>query len=162
MISDINSYILLKLVFIYLNTLHRNVDIPFFLLKNDYKLLIMNIVGGIYMDDTLKQKISQFVDNEGKLIVQDDMPDDLKDAIKYLNDNNVNIFAPNDPMADMDDAEVFTEEITPEDLILEADPEVDNMDVDHMDLGEQEEITHEDHIEENVDAEQINDLQGMF
>ena len=114
------------------------------------------------MDDTLKQKISQFVDNEGKLIVQDDMPDDLKDAIKYLNDNNVNIFAPNDPMADMDDAEVFTEEITPEDLILEADPEVDNMDVDHMDLGEQEEITHEDHIEENVDAEQINDLQGMF
>lgn len=114
------------------------------------------------MDDALKQKLSQFVDNEGKLIIQDDMPQDLKDAIKYLNDNNVNIFAPNDPMADADDAEFFTEEITPDDLILEADPEVENMDVDQMDLGEQEEVAHEDHIEENVDAEQINDLQGIF
>ena len=113
------------------------------------------------MDDALKQKLSQFVDNEGKLIVQEDMPQDLKDAIKYLNDNNVNIFAPNDPMADVDDAEFFTEEITPEDLILEDDPEVDNMDIDHMDLGEQAEVV-EDHIQENVNEEQINDLQGMF
>ena len=104
------------------------------------------------MDDALKQKLSQFVDNEGKLIIQEDMPDDLKDAIKYLNDNNVNIFAPNDPLANSDESEHFTEEITPEDLVVDPN-EV---------IGEVEEPVEEDYIEENVNDEQINDLQGLF
>ncbi len=111
------------------------------------------------MDDALKQKLSQFVDNEGKLIIQEDMPDDLKDAIKYLNENNINIFAPNDPMADDETEEVFTEEITPEDLAYNA---TDQAGVNEEIVVEGVSDSEEDYINEDVDDSQLSDLENIF
>lgn len=110
------------------------------------------------MDDALKQKLSQFVDIEGKLIIQDDMPEDLKDAIQYLNDNNVNIFAPNDPEADQEFVEVFSEDISPDELAYNANDQA----------GVNEEINVEidntgvDYIDENVDDNKLDDLENLF
>ena len=111
------------------------------------------------MDDALKQKLSQFVDNEGKLIIQEDMPDDLKDAIKYLNENNINIFALNDPMADDETEEVFTEEITPEDLAYNA---TDQAGVNEEIVVEGVSDSEEDYINEDVDDSQLSDLENIF
>ena len=44
------------------------------------------------MTEEQKEKLTKLVGEDGKIIVLDSMPDDLKAAIEYLNDNNIGLF----------------------------------------------------------------------
>ena len=44
------------------------------------------------MNEDINKKLASFMDTDGKIILTDDMPSDLKAAINYLNENNVNLF----------------------------------------------------------------------
>ncbi len=59
----------------------------------------------ITVDDNTKAKLNGLTDGDGKIMVSDDMPDDLKAAIKYLNDNNISLFSESNPEAYVEDYE---------------------------------------------------------
>ncbi|MBR3230384.1 MAG: hypothetical protein IKF91_06135 [Bacilli bacterium] len=44
------------------------------------------------LDEKSRDILNKFTNPEGKLIVTDDMSDDLKEAIEYINENNLDIF----------------------------------------------------------------------
>ena len=46
----------------------------------------------VTLDEETKAKLGQLIDSDGKVIISDDMPEDLKGCLKYINDNNINIF----------------------------------------------------------------------
>ena len=59
----------------------------------------------IKLDDTTKQRLSRFIGSDGKIIVSDDMPDDLKAAINYMNSNNISLLSEVDPLADEEESD---------------------------------------------------------
>ena len=59
----------------------------------------------VTLDDNMKARLSKLTDSDGKIIVTDDMPDDLKGCINYLNNNNISLFSESDPSAYFDDYE---------------------------------------------------------
>ena len=46
------------------------------------------------MVDIPKEDLKKIMDANGKLMTNDSMPDDLKEAINWLNDHNVNVLEP--------------------------------------------------------------------
>ena len=59
----------------------------------------------VTVDDTTKSKLSGLLDSDGKITITEDMPEDLKECIKYLNDNNIGLFSESDSSAYIDDSE---------------------------------------------------------
>lgn len=59
----------------------------------------------VTLDDNMKARLSKLTDSDGKIIVTDDMPEDLKGCINYLNNNNISLFSGPDPSAYVDDYE---------------------------------------------------------
>ena len=101
----------------------------------------------VTIDNNTKEKISQFVDPSGKLIISDDMPSDLKAAINFLNSNNINIFSENDPSADMPDDEEL------------VDDESENLEIeDESNIIMDSNIDYLKNEEENVDLKDLEDL----
>ena len=106
----------------------------------------------ITVDDNMKQRLSRFLDSDGKIMISDDMPDDLKSAIRFLNANNVNLLSENDASADYEASELTDPEIDSSEF--ENDPEFAEV--------PEEEDTQEDYvIEENEDVE-TDDLEELF
>ncbi len=54
----------------------------------------------IAINDEMKKQMSQYLDSDGKIMITDDMPDDLKSAINYINANNINVLDGSTPYAD--------------------------------------------------------------
>lgn len=44
------------------------------------------------VNERIKETLKKYADADGKLKITDDMPDDLKEAINYFNENNIDIF----------------------------------------------------------------------
>ena len=57
------------------------------------------------IDEETRQKISSFVGPDGKIVMSDEFPDDLKNVINYLNANNINILDTTNLDADIIDEE---------------------------------------------------------
>lgn len=74
----------------------------------------------VTIDNETKERLSQFIDPNGRLVISEDMPSDLKAAISFLNSNNINIFSENDPLADM------PEDDETEDLFDDENLEIEN------------------------------------
>ena len=100
------------------------------------------------MNEELQQSLGKLLDSNGKVIVTDDMPDDLKAAINYLNDNNINILSPSDSLADADEEE-------------ENDDDFEEFDSD-FESSEIDENLIEIEDEEIEDESTIQDLNDIF
>lgn len=106
------------------------------------------------LDDATKTKLGQFIDSEGKVVITDDMPEDLKGCLKYINDNNINLFSSN-PDAYVDDYE-------PDPFAPGfKDEEDDSSDVEDEDSDE-EDSDEEESEEDSVDDNTVNDLDSVF
>ena len=103
------------------------------------------------MVDIDKQKLSQFIDQDGKIIISDDMPDDLKSAIKFMNDNNVGLFE-NIDVNFIDDEESEGVEETYDNISL-SDASEDGG------VSFEEE---EDDLNEETDDSSLQDLDNLF
>ena len=44
------------------------------------------------MNEQLRETLQHLVNSDGKLIITEEMPDDIKDALNYFNENNIDIF----------------------------------------------------------------------
>lgn len=98
------------------------------------------------MDET-KQKLMRFIDSDGKIVVTDDMPADLKAAINYLNQNNVSLFS---KVNDEDDGIDYDEDNVP------------SIDDEELDDDSNEELEDsDDEIEETEDLN-VQDLNDIF
>ena len=88
------------------------------------------------MIDIPKEKLKSFIDQDGKIILSEDMPDDLKAAINYLNNNNISLFSPNGPLADAKN-------------VIKDNPSDDEYDEDSDD---------ESYIDDDDEIEEIEDI----
>jgi len=104
------------------------------------------------MIDIDKQRLSQFVDQDGKIIISDDMPDDLKSAIKYMNDNNVNLFE-NIDVNFVEDEDSSDEEENYDTVSLNSLEDEDS-------YGE--EIDEVDDLSDETDDSSLQDLDNLF
>ena len=107
----------------------------------------------ITLDEDTKAKLGQLIDSDGKITITDDMPDDLKGCLKYINDNNINIFGSN--------PDAYVEDFEPDPFAPGfKDAEEDSADVEEDD----EETEEEEEAEEadSVDEEAVADLDSVF
>ena len=111
----------------------------------------------VTIDDEMKAKISNMMDSDGKLIITDDMPDDLKSAIQYLNDNNVNILDNStDEEYEPDEEDLGTDEF--DDEMDSDDDSFDDFDDSESDYSAAPAV---DNIQEDEDAS-VDDLNDLF
>ena len=101
--------------------------------------------------------LSGFMDVDGKIIISDNMPDDLKEAITFLNDNNINLFTK------IEDYEI--DDLNKDDL---DEDELDEDDLDEDDLDE-DDLDEDDLDEDDLDDEglgsassNVDDLNNLF
>ena len=109
----------------------------------------------VTLDDTTKSKLSGLLDSDGKINITEDMPEDLKECIKYLNDNNVSLLSESDPS-------VYEAED-------EADPfapgyvdTVNDSDFEEVNTSSSEENEDELLDDDDVDDSQADDLNNVF
>lgn len=103
------------------------------------------------MIDIPKEKLKNFLDQDGKIMLSDDMPDDLKAAINYLNDNNISLFSPNDPLADAKDVI----KNNPSDDEYDEDSDSESYDDTEDEIEEIEDIEDDD---EDFDSSDLEDI----
>ena len=104
--------------------------------------------------DNANVNLAQFMDENGKIIISDDMPADLKEAINYLNENNVNLFTK------IDDVEV-SELDDDEDLEDELDLDDDSDEEDDLDDDFELDDDLDDDLDEN-DSSNVEELNNLF
>lgn len=104
----------------------------------------------ITIDDNTKNKLSQFLDSTGHIIISDDMPEDLKNAIKYMNDNNINLLSQISEDADIPELEEENEDLDGESLVFET--------------SNTSSVSAEtpNYISENVSEDEVKDLEDLF
>ena len=108
----------------------------------------------VTLDEETKAKLGQLIDSDGKVIISDDMPEDLKGCLKYINDNNINLFSTN--------PDAYVEDYEPDPFAPGfQDPEADSEVLDEEDDGE-EETEEEEEEEDLVDDNAVNDLESVF
>ena len=106
----------------------------------------------VTLDEDTKAKLGQLIDSDGKVMISDDMPEDLKGCLKYLNDNNVSLFSSN-PDAYVDDFEPDPFAAGFQDA--ESDTEV-------VDDEEDDDVEEEEEVDDNVDDNAVEDLDNVF
>ncbi len=96
------------------------------------------------LSDEAKAKYAKYLDANGKLIIDDTLPEDVKKAFNYFNSRNINIMQlnVNDDIIDLPE-----EEVNDSDL----DDDVD------FDDGESDELF-DDEEDENVNLDDLNNL----
>lgn len=104
----------------------------------------------ITIDDETKRKLNEFIDVDGKIIIADSMPDDLKAAIKYLNDNNVNLFSHIEDVQALEESEE-----------LNTTFEGDGMSDDEME-SKYNQTTQEDYLSEDESNIETSSLEDLF
>ena len=105
----------------------------------------------ITFDNNKENRLGTLLDSDGKIKISDDMPEDLKAAISYLNANNIGLFDPVSPLAD-EDLNIDSE------LEVEEDVNVDEEDSEE-EISEDEDEASDSIVEEDVD---IGDLEELF
>lgn len=97
-----------------------------------------------------------------KIEITENMPEDLKAAITYLNDNNISLSdrekfdTPDDFEESEDDGEIFDGDISEEDMNAIGDSFDDNDDIDFDDEDD------ESLDDEKADEESLKDLDSLF
>ena len=108
------------------------------------------------MDSKDKETLKRFLDEDGKIIITEDMPDDLKNAINYMNENNINLlekrqhvsFDDEDLDEDYDDSDDESYDIS-SDVVIEDD-EADDSD------------SLNDNLSDEADESSLQDLDNLF
>jgi len=103
----------------------------------------------VTLDESSKVKLSSFMDDDGKLKITDDMPEDLKAAISYLNENNVSLFSPTDESAYIEDNE--PDPFAPGFVDESSDDDTEELDTDEEDIEDEED-------EENDSVDELADV----
>lgn len=113
----------------------------------------------ITIDDATKAKLNNLTDADGKIMIAEDMPEDLKAAISYLNENNISLFSGPNPEAYEEDyeADPFASGYVDEDSSTDEDEESDDLEYDEDD--DEEDLEDE---ASTVDEESISDLENIF
>ena len=106
------------------------------------------------IDEETRKKVSSLVGPDGKMVIPDDFPDDLKEVITYLNRNNINIL----DTTNLDDGIVDEENDAD---INSDDDDYDDMDDDMTDDIEEETIT-TNHISDEISDSNIDELNDLF
>lgn len=104
----------------------------------------------ITIDDNTKNKLSQFLDSDGHIIISDDMPEDLKMAIKYMNDNNINLLSEISEDADIPELDEENEDLDDVSVVSEAS------NTNFTPVGTP------NYISENVSEDEVKDLEDLF
>ena len=104
----------------------------------------------IKLSDAAKQKYAKYVGPDGKLIIDDSLPDDIKEAFKYFNDRNINILELNvdDNIDNIEDEE-------------EEDVNIDDDIIDSSYSNMESESYFDDNIVEEENAS-VDDLDDIF
>lgn len=90
----------------------------------------------IKLSDAAKEKYAKYVGPDGRLIIDETVPEKLRETFQYFNDNNINILQLN-----VDDTIDETEE---------PDASLDNDDLDIETADENVEITEDENIEFDI------------
>ena len=106
------------------------------------------------MDSKDKERLKQFLDEDGKIIITEDMPDDLKQAINYMNENNINLLEKRQHVSFDDDDDM---------------DEIDDSNDDSFDLSSDVEFEDEDaeependNLSDETDESSLQDLDNLF
>lgn len=111
----------------------------------------------IKLSEEAKQKYAKYVGPDGKLIINDSLPDELKETFQYFNDNNINILELN-----IDDT-IFSEDDEEKEELLGADDNDDDEVIDeNIEDDFDQSTTYNDIIEDDssVDIDGLNNLFG--
>lgn len=104
------------------------------------------------LDENAKSVLQKFTDSNGKLIATEDMSDELKEAINYINENNI----------DFNNIDLEEEPLLPdEELDSEEDMNIENDDDRFENNLEELELYDESELAEELDDTDVEDL-GKF
>ena len=106
----------------------------------------------VTLDENTKSKLSGLLDSDGKITITDDMPEDLKECINYLNDNNISLLSDPNP-------EAYKDDIEPDIFAPGYVDTVTDSDFEDVDTTSSEEELLDD---EDVDDSQADDLNDVF
>ena len=104
--------------------------------------------------DNANVNLAQFMDENGKIIISDNMPNDLKEAINFLNENNVNLFTKID---DVEVSELDDDEDLKNEIVLDDDSDED----DDFELDDNLDDDLDDDLDEN-DSSNVEELNNLF
>lgn len=115
----------------------------------------------VTLDENTKARLSKLTDPDGKIVITDDMPEDLQECIKFLNDNNVSLTSGSDPEAYMDDEEA--DPFAPGYVDSIADS-ADSVDDDSDDVADDSDDVADDSDDddEELDEEDVAELDDVF
>ena len=100
----------------------------------------------IKIDEETKQALAKYVGPDGRLIIDDNLPDDIKEAFKFFNQEGINIL-------DFPENLHFVPPADEEDVF--ADGENDTTEVDELLESVSEQPTGVDVLEENVSSQPV-------
>lgn len=106
----------------------------------------------VTLDEDTKAKLGQLIDSDGKVIISDDMPDDLKGCLKYLNDNNISLFGSN--------PDAYVEDFEPDPFAAGfQDDETGSAEIDDE---AEDEVEEEEDFDDSIDDNSVEDLDNVF
>lgn len=105
----------------------------------------------IKLSDEAKKAYAKYVGPDGKLVIDDSLPEDLKETFQFFNDEGINILEMNIDYKPNDDVELLEEDINDDTL---SDDDSDDFDVD---LADNSSIVEDD---SEVDLDSLNNLFG--
>ena len=103
--------------------------------------------------------MNQLIDEDGKIKISDGMSDDLKSAIKFLNENNIGLFD------EIDDSDALNEEEENEESsvsLFHNGAGIPGMPSGVSDDTPSEPVVQEDDLKEDGDESDLDDLNSMF
>lgn len=105
------------------------------------------------ISDETKALLKEFVGEDGQFLITESMPDDLKEALKFYNENNIDVFSDS---ADLDEEDDDDEEAGP--LVSSALDELEKNPIED-DENELETLDLSNSSEDDNDAD---DLEGFL
>ena len=114
----------------------------------------------IKIDDETRQAIAKYVGPDGRLIIDESLPEDIKEAFQFFNDEGVNILdfgTDNELHLHVEDEE--DDEIDDEEIDVEASEKLSTEPVAASPVSSTETLSAEKIAEVNQD---LNDLNNMF
>lgn len=111
----------------------------------------------IRLSDSAKKVYANFIDADGKFIIDESLPDDLKKTFSYFNDHGINVLTDSleDHYPDISDEKDDDEEM--EDNDFDEDLFDDDIEIDNGDAFISEGIETSEKKNEN-----LNDLNNLF
>ena len=118
----------------------------------------------IKIDDRAKELLSKYIGPDGKLMIDESLPDDIKESFQYFNDNDVKILEFGQDELDL---ERPLEEIEEDDeVVTEAETAIslDNVSVEEPGVSEPAPVAAPQMTEEKIAEvnQNLSDLNNMF